>query len=407
MTINKKCRLCNSTNREIINLGNSPPANNFISKEQAPVDSFPLILDYCDNCAGLQLRHCLAKEQLYSDYVYITPDTLSLNDHYRDIVDYLITNNYVDKTTDCLEIGSNNGRFLKFIEPYVKSVLGVDPAKNIVSFASSLGIETIVDFFSKDVISKIKDKNKNIKLIIARHVFAHNSIPDDIFEGINGLLDDEGIILIENAYAFDTLKNGEFDQIYHEHMFYFSVLNMRNYLNSHSYDLNDIFFTNIHGGSIVFIGSRKNRYPVAQKIGDQIGIEKELLHEDKIFHSFRARTEEVKNLTLNEINMDIKEGRTVCAYGASAKAFTMFALLGLNSSKIKFCADTSITKVGKIFPVFNIPVISEEEMISMEYDTVLVTAWNYKEEILAKSTKLFKRNTKLIFPLPDFEILYT
>ncbi len=136
-------------------------------------------------------------------------------------------------------------------------------------------------------------------------------------------------------------------------------------------------------------------------------IEKELLHEDKIFHSFRARTEEVKNLTLNEINMDIKEGRTVCAYGASAKAFTMFALLGLNSSKIKFCADTSITKVGKIFPVFNIPVISEEEMISMEYDTVLVTAWNYKEEILAKSTKLFKRNTKLIFPLPDFEILYT
>ena len=112
-------------------------------------------------------------------------------------------------------------------------------------------------------------------------------------------------------------------------------------------------------------------------------------------------------MTLNEINMDIKEGRTVCAYGASAKAFTMFSLLSFNSSKIKFCVDTSITKVGKIFPVFNIPVISEEEMISMEYDTVLITAWNYKEEILAKSSKLFKRNTKLIFPLPDFEILYT
>ena len=94
MTINKKCRLCNSTNREIINLGNSPPANNFISKEQTPVDSFPLILDYCDNCAGLQLRHCLAKEQLYSDYAYMTPDIFSLNNHYRDIVDYLITNNF-------------------------------------------------------------------------------------------------------------------------------------------------------------------------------------------------------------------------------------------------------------------------------------------------------------------------
>ena len=269
MIVKNKCRLCNSVNREIINLGNSPPANNFISKGQSPVDSFPLIVDFCDQCTGFQLRHCLEKEQLYSHYTYLTPDTASLNDHYKNIVDYLSANNYLNKEIHCLEIGSNNGRFLKFLEPYVKSVLGVDPAKNVVSVASSLGIETIVDFFSKDVISKIKDKNKNIKLIIARHVFAHNSIPDDIFEGINGLLDDEGIILIENAYAFDTLKNGEFDQIYHEHMFYFSVLNMRNYLNSHSYDLNDIFFTNIHGGSIVFIGSRKNRFPVSQKIGNR------------------------------------------------------------------------------------------------------------------------------------------
>ena len=83
MIIKKKCRLCNSVNREIINLGNSPPANNFISKVQTTVDSFPLIVDFCDQCAGFQLRHCLEKEQLYSHYTYLTPDTASLNDHYE------------------------------------------------------------------------------------------------------------------------------------------------------------------------------------------------------------------------------------------------------------------------------------------------------------------------------------
>ena len=405
MRIKKKCTLCNSVNRKIINLGSSPPANNFISKLSAPVASFPLILDFCDNCAGFQLRHCLEKKQLYSDYTYLTPDTASLNDHYQDIVDYLSENNYLDKTMDCLEIGSNNGRFLKFLKPYVRSVLGVDPAKNIASIALSAGVETIVDFFSKNMLHKIKDKD--IKLIVARHMFAHNHSPDDIFEGIDSLLDEEGVILIENQYVFDTLQSGAFDQIYHEHMFYYSVANMQNYLNSHSFDLNDIFFTNIHGGSIGFIGSRKNQYPISQKVKDHIMIERDLLHEDAIFHSFRSRIEEVKTRTLKEIDSDIQQGRTVCAYGAPAKAFTMFSLLGLNNNKIQFCVDTSVTKAGKYFPVFNIPVISEEQMISMNYDTFLITAWNYKKDILAKSSKLFKKNTKLIFPLPNFEIINT
>ena len=84
----------------------------------------------------------------------------------------------------------------------------------------------------------------------------------------------------------------------------------------------------------------------------------------------------------------------------------MFSLLGLNNSKIKFCVDTSVTKIGKYFPVFNIPVVSESQMSSMEYDTFLVTAWNYKKDILAKSSQLFKKGTKLIFPLPNFQIVY-
>ena len=100
MIINKKCRLCNSVNREIINLGNSPAANHFVSKVQTTVDSFPLIVDFCDQCSGFQLRHCLDKEQLYSHYSYLTPDTASLNDHYENIVDFLTANNYLSKDMD-------------------------------------------------------------------------------------------------------------------------------------------------------------------------------------------------------------------------------------------------------------------------------------------------------------------
>ena len=158
MTVKTHCTLCGHSNREIVDLGNSPPANNFIETEKDTIKSYPLILDYCDHCSGLQLRHCLDKELLYSEYTYLTPDTSSLTEHYKLIADFLVKKNYISKDTDCLEIGSNNGRFLHYLKPYVNSVLGVDPAKNVAKFAAELGVETIIDFFSKNIVSKVKEK---------------------------------------------------------------------------------------------------------------------------------------------------------------------------------------------------------------------------------------------------------
>jgi len=402
MTIKNLCRLCGYKSREVIDLGFSPPANNFLDDKTSYIESFPLILDFCDNCGGFQLRDCLDKENLYSNYTYLTPDTSSLTLHYKNIVDFLLKKSYISSSTDCLEIGSNNGRFLHFLKPFVNSVLGVDPAKNVAAYAKDLGIETVVDFFSKDTVNKILKKSLDIGFISARHMFAHNSSPNEIFEGMDAILNDKGIVLIENQYAIETLKTGAFDQIYHEHMFYYTVQNMQNYLNSHQYDLNDIFFTDIHGGSIVFIGSRKGNFPVSEKVKGQLEIEKEYLKGDRIFDDFRSKVKEIKAKTLNEIEQDYQKNKKIIAYGAPAKAFTMFSFLELDNTTIDFCVDTSVTKIGKIFPKSNIPVISEEDMSKRDYDTVLITAWNYKDDIIKKAENLFKKDTKLVFPLTEF-----
>ena len=59
-------------------------------------------------------------------------------------------------------------------------------------------------------------------------MFAHNEDPADLLAAMSLILNDDGVFLIENAYALDTFKSGEFDQIYHEHMFYFSALKFPN-----------------------------------------------------------------------------------------------------------------------------------------------------------------------------------
>ena len=85
-------------------------------------------------------------------------------------------------------------------------------------------------FFQRNHHKKYIDEHGKFDLVIARHMFAHNAFPIDLLENIDKLVKNEGIIFIENAYAISTFENGEFDQIYHEHMFYYSVLSFENIL---------------------------------------------------------------------------------------------------------------------------------------------------------------------------------
>jgi len=397
----KNCRLCGGSISEITYLCDSPPANNFDetfikNKER---QTFPLILDFCSNCCNLQLRHCLGEGLLYSDYTYITPKSPTMDAHYSMLCNYAKENLSKLYSADVVEIGSNSGDLLAFLKPYVLSVLGVDPASNIAKLANGNGIETLNSFFNQDIAEEVTYLKKNIQLVIARHMFAHNSDPSELLRGMKKLINKNGIVMIENAYAIDTLIHGEFDQVYHEHMFFYSVTSMLNLLRIHGLYLNDILFSDVHGGSIVFIASLSKKQK-SQILIDQLSKESELFEDGKVFRIFEEKINQVKKYITNKIKDAQKNEKNIIAYGAPAKAFTMFSMLELDNKTIRYCVDTTPTKIGKVFPIFNIPIISEEELQNKDYDVVLVTSWNYKEDILKKSKNIFKPGTTLLFPLP-------
>jgi len=401
--ISTSCRICdNKELDEITYLCDSPPANNFDNTftEKKSHRSFPLILDFCNHCFNLQLRHCLGEDLLYGNYTYVTPKSSSLLKHYGDLLNYAqkkITNL---RDLDIVEIGSNSGDLLKFFSPHASSVLGVDPAKNVAKIANDSGIETLNMFFDKNLASEILSRKSNIGLVMARHMFAHNSDPSNMLFGMKKIIGEDGLIFIENAYAIDTLIHGEFDQIYHEHMFFYSVKSMMNLLSLHELFLHDIFFSDVHGGSIVFVASPKD-IGQSDALLNQIKIEDSLFKDQKIFKLFLNKITEVKSFVLNEINECKRKNLIIGSYGAPAKAFTMFSLLQLDNETIRFCVDTSPTKIGKVFPISNIPIINEDQLAEEQYDVLLVNAWNYKKDILEKAERIFQKGTKLIFPLPE------
>ena len=226
-------------------------------------------------------------------------------------------------------------------------------------------------------------------------MFAHNPNPQELIKGANNVMRSKGYFLIENAYAVDTFLHGEIDQIYHEHMFYFSLQSIKNLMDLHGFYLVDFLTTDVHGGSLVYIFSNDPTESPAKKVTESLAYEQSLFEEKKIFKIFNEKIASLKNNVKSELAQAIAKDKKIIVYGAPAKAFTMFTYLNLNSDDISFCVDTTETKIGKIFPIFNIPILCESELTNQEYDVVLVCAWNYQEEILLKSNRLFKIGEKV------------
>jgi SAM-dependent methyltransferase len=404
MIIKDKCSTCNSPVEEIINIGESPPANNFVNDPDEKAKSYPLTVDYCKKCYGIQLRHCLDIDELFTNYTYMTPDAKSLDQQYKKIIKFLKKSKILNSEMQCLEIGSNTGKFLKQLQAEVRTVLGVEPAENIAKIARNDGVNTLSDFFGEMLGEEIFNEYGNFDIIFARHMFAHNPEPQELIKGANKVIRGKGYFVIENAYAVDTFLNGEIDQVYHEHMFYFSLQSIKRLMDLHGFYLIDFITTSVHGGSIVYIFSNDPSDMPSKEVTESLNYEKSMFEDGKIFKIFNKKISLLKTNIETELKKSVSKNEKIISYGAPAKAFTLFTYLKLNSEIISFCIDTTETKIGKIFPIFKIPILSEAELQNQEYDTVLVCAWNYQEEILLKSTSIFKPGTKLIFPLPEFKV---
>jgi novobiocin biosynthesis protein NovU len=343
--------------------------------------------------------------RLYSKYLYLTPASPSLSAHYETLLRRLFDTNLIDASTAALEIGSNRGAFLSALAPVVKSVVGMDPAKNVVEVAKRDGIPTICDFFNAASASRLLASSGPLDLIVARHCMAHNQWPHEMLEGVSLLLGDDGVLVIENNYAVKMVAQAEFDQIYHEHMYYFSVSSLTALLDRHGLAPIDAFETSVHGGSIVCIAARKgSRHAARPTLAPMLAFEKGALSSAALERFVRA-TLSVRHELPRLLNTLISAGHTVAAYGATAKGATLLNYCGLTDREVAYCADSTELKQGLIIPGVGIPIISEREAFEREPDYFLLTAWNYREELIAKARAAGLANAKFIVPVPSPRVL--
>lgn len=402
------CRSCNAPIEElIVSLGKTPLANSLVSKKNVKEEEhfFPLDLYLCKNCSLVQIKQTVSSDVLFKDYCYFSSYSDTMLQYAQDISQKMIKKMNLGETSLVIELASNDGYLLQYYLSNNVPVLGIDPAENIGKIAQEKGIPTLTDFFSKELALELASKGRFADLIHANNVLAHVPSLNNFVQGIKVILKPEGLAVIEVPYLIDMIEKDEFDTIYHEHLCYFSLTALDNLFTRAGLKIIDVEKLTIHGGSLRLFVS----HPHVQQ---NLNVQEMLEFENKVnvssinyYKEFANNVNKNKNLLVSLLENLKSSGKTIAAYGASAKGSTLLNVFGINEKLLDFVVDRSKEKQGYYTPGSQLPIYAPQELIKKMPDYVLLLTWNFKDEILKQQSDYRERGGKFIIPIPSPEIL--
>ncbi len=381
----KCCHACGHDDlRTILDLGDQPLANNYHKKEKQ--QKYPLKLNLCVNCYHLQLSHTVNPDLMFKNYFYVSGTSKTLKEYFNFFAKKTIE--YNKNSRSVLDIACNDGTQLDSYKQLGFDTFGIDPATNLYETSSSKGHNIICDYFDSKSIVKFKEKKFDI--ILAQNVFAHTKYILNFLECCYELMDDNSVLFIQTSQA-NMIANNEFDTIYHEHLSFFNTNSMKHVVERANLNLSDVFKTDIHGTSYVFVITKKDLG--LNSVNQIIEEEKEIgLYDIKTYAEYALKCYTL----IQDLKIKLKElkesGYTLIGYGAAAKGNT---LLNFGKIYLDFIIDDNPLKQGYYTPGMDIKIVGSDILNTLDFNQKIVyipLAWNFYEEIKEKIKN--KRNNK-------------
>jgi SAM-dependent methyltransferase len=404
-----RCRSCGAGGLFIfLSLGKLPLPDALLRTDQLsePEPRYPLDVAFCVSCSLVQLVGDVPAEEMFVDnYLYYSSFSEHLLRHAREHALGLIKSRGLGPDSLVVEIASNDGYLLRnFVEAGI-GVLGIDPAPGQAEAACAAGIPTLQEFFGIELADRLVAEGKRADVIIANNVMAHVPELNSFIGGMARLLNDDGVITVENPYVRDLIEHGEFDTIYHEHVCYYSCTAVDRLVARHGLYLNDVeYFPDLHGGTLRWhIGRREDRSEsVLTYLRDE---EATGLTSLEYYAGFATRVESIRQ-DLRALLQGLRaDGATIAAYGAAAKGTVMLNYAGIDGDLINVVVDRNTYKHGLHMPGVHIPIADPSELLQRQPDYTLILAWNFTEEIVAQQQEYLRRGGRFIRPVPVPEVL--
>ena len=393
------CRVCDSEKLEpVVDLGSQPLCNNFLKKEEVGKEPFyPLRVLFCRDCHTSQLDFTVKKEIMFGDHTYLSGVTKSLSEHFRTVAMEVDRKFLKDsKQKSVLDIGSNDGTQLKHFQALGYEVLGVESSKTTAKIANNAGVPTLNAFFNLETMRGI---GKRYDVINASGVFFHLEELHSVCEAVREGLKPGGVFVVQFLYMKSIMENLAFDQIYHEHLLYYTLETIEALLQRHGLSMFEAYLAPIHGGSIVGYVAHKERAQPSERL--QAMREAERRDGCNTLEAYRAFSERIKQMKAENVaylNGARRAGKRIFGFGAPVKGNTMLNYFGIGPDVIECLVEKNELRRGLYSPGMHIPIAIESELQELP-DIYYVLAWNFKKEILENNKALIEKGVEFYFPV--------
>ena len=392
-----------------MSFGKMPIANNFLSKADFKNEFFyEMKVGFNENYSLFKLLEHPKPEQMFnSRYPFLTGSSKFMVDHFQNFSEF-ISKNFIKTGEKIIEVGCNDGTMLNFFDRNKFDCLGFEPSTNIAKIAEKKNLKIIPDFFScnHDLTNKFINKTK---VIYAANVICH--IPDlnNLIKNVDKFLSKDGLFIFEVHYLDKIINDMQYDMIYHEHIYYHSLLSLENHFRRYDMKVFDVKPISIHAGSMRYYVCKHNgRY--STEINERVALlraeeKKKGFDKFSTFSNFAEKVQKQKITLMACLSQIKKQGKTIAGYGASGRANTIIQYCKINHNHLEYIIDDAPAKQGFYTPGSHFLIRSSEILATDPPDYLLVFAWSFLEEILNKTKTFVNEGGKMIVPLPEVRII--
>jgi SAM-dependent methyltransferase len=405
------CRFCAAPLcQTFVDLGMSPLCESYVPADRvnAMEPFYPLHVRICERCLLVQLEEFVAPDKIFTEYAYFSSYSDSWVAHARAYVEMAVERFGLDSDSLVVELASNDGYLLQHVVERGIPALGIEPAANVAAAARERGIETVVEFFGRELAARLVAEGRQADLLVANNVMAHVPDLNDFVGGMAPLLAPDGVVTIEVPHLLRLVEGNQFDTIYHEHFSYFSFLTARRVLWAHGLEVFDVDELRTHGGSLRVYAQRRSggRQPVSPRVDALAGRETALGYDTFAGHAgFAPRVGETKWKLLEFLIARRREGSRIAGYGAPGKGNTLLNYCGIRTDLLEFTVDRNPYKQGQFLPGTHIPIRHPEALEQARPDFILILPWNLKEEIVAQLSYTREWGARCVVPIPEVAVV--
>jgi len=407
------CSFCASEKiSEVLDFGRVALAGGFLKENGFGSERyFRLRLGFCAECYSLQVMDHVDPNLLFKDYFYSSSTISTLVAHFDHYAAEIVARFLGGTDSSILEIGCNDGVLLTPLSKRnVETIIGVDPATNIIQSIDNSRISIINDYFTEGVSRSVLETYGHIDVVVANNVYAHITDINGVTRAIWNVLGDDGVFIFENHYLPNMISELQYDMIYHEHLYYYSILSLEKHLSRHGFVLFDATVMPTHGGSVRFYASKVNSShskQISARLKDLRAAEVKMgLSRLDIYRDFSYRVSRARDELMSLLNEVKSKGFKIAGYGASGRSATMIQFCGINSSHLDYVIDDNPRKIGFYTPGAHFEVVSRDVLSGPDRpDYILVFAWAFIEEISSRCEGFLLTGGRLILPLPKVKII--